>query len=203
MLNRDVEAKKREVRRRIRTLLEELPAARIRSGSLAVSAALFASAFWREAAWVFCFMTVPGEVDTQGILKRAWAEGKQAGIPRIRAAEILFHAYAPQSGPLISNRYGIAEPPPSWPLLTPEQAPPGGLLVVCPGLAFDRQGRRLGRGGGYYDRFLESLRARPGLSFTALGVCLREQLLDSLPAADHDQRLDALVCENRVIKVSG
>jgi 5-formyltetrahydrofolate cyclo-ligase len=202
-MSNEVEASKRKLRRRIRTLLTALPDARIRSGSLAVSEALFASAFWREAAWVFCFMSLPGEVYTQDILNRAWTEGKQVGIPRIREGEILFHAYTQQSEPLVISRYGIAEPHPSWPLLVPEQAPPGGLLVVCPGLAFDRQGRRLGRGGGYYDRFLESLRSRPELRFTALGVCLSEQLLDSLPVAAHDQRLDALACEKRVIKVSG
>jgi 5-formyltetrahydrofolate cyclo-ligase len=200
-MNRKVETGKTELRRRIKAVLTELTATQIRHKSLRISQALFASDWWRAAEWVFCFVSLPGEVDTKSILRRAWADGKQVGIPRLEGEALVFHSYAYSSAgkALEVNHYGIAEPYSSWPVLAPETAPPGGLLVVCPGLAFDRRMSRLGRGGGYYDRLLGGLRARPGARFSALGVCFSEQLVDSLPAASHDQRLDALVCEEKII----
>jgi 5-formyltetrahydrofolate cyclo-ligase len=198
-MNEVIRAQKAELRRRVRAVLAGLTASQIRRKSLSTAETLFASPWWAASSWIFCFMTLPGEVDTLSILERAWAEGRQVGIPRIRGGEILFHLYAPDAGLLAVNRYGIQEPLSEWPLLAPEDAPPGGLLVVCPGLAFDRRLHRLGRGGGYYDRFLGNLRARPAARFAALGVCFREQLLDSLPVEARDQRLDALVCENGII----
>jgi 5-formyltetrahydrofolate cyclo-ligase len=195
----DFEARKVELRRRIKAVLAGLSTAGIKRKSLSVGETLFASSWWFDASWVFCFVPLPGEVDTRSILERAWAEGKQVGIPRIRGGEIVFHSFEPDAEPLVVNRYGIGEPAHGWPVLAPEDAPPGGLLVVCPGLAFDRQMNRLGRGGGYYDRFLGDLRERLEPGFAALGVCFSEQLVDHLPAAGHDQRLDALVCENTVI----
>jgi 5-formyltetrahydrofolate cyclo-ligase len=62
-------------------------------------------------------------------------------------------------------------------------------LILIPGLAFTRKGERLGRGGGYYDRFL----ARVGLRAVKLGICFKEQLLEELPIESHDARVDRVL----------
>lgn len=64
-------------------------------------------------------------------------------------------------------------------------------LFLVPGVAFTADGRRLGRGGGYYDRLLQHRRA----TSTALGVCFSVQVIDDLPIEAHDQRLDAVITE--------
>ncbi|HEV7405910.1 MAG TPA: 5-formyltetrahydrofolate cyclo-ligase [Chthoniobacteraceae bacterium] len=64
-------------------------------------------------------------------------------------------------------------------------------VILVPGVAFTRDGRRLGRGGGYYDRLLAALPA----SAARLGVCFEMQILEDLPDEPHDRKVDAVVTE--------
>jgi len=82
------------------------------------------------------------------------------------------------------------------PIFNPARlVPPAEIdLILIPGLAFTRDGQRLGRGGGHYDRYLASLPARA----MKLGVCFQCQLVESLPVEAHDQRLHAIVTENGI-----
>ena len=125
------------------------------------------------------------EIATLPLIRAALAAGKTVCCPlivgkgqmearRIRALEDL------QPG-----RYGILEPRPDCPLLPPTQPD----LLLTPGWAFDLQGRRLGRGGGYYDRYLA---AASGLR---LALIWPWQLVASLPVAAHDLAVDVLVSE--------
>jgi len=78
-------------------------------------------------------------------------------------------------------------------------AAPARVLVVTPGLAFDAHLHRLGRGRGYYDRFLARLRAVPGVTCTAIAFCLEEQVVDRVPHDEGDQLVDAIVTDRRTI----
>jgi 5-formyltetrahydrofolate cyclo-ligase len=69
-------------------------------------------------------------------------------------------------------------------------------LVVVPGLGFDRQGHRIGRGGGFYDRFL----AQPSFQATTCGLAIREQIVERVPAVDHDAPLDMLSTDTELIR---
>ena len=69
-------------------------------------------------------------------------------------------------------------------------------MVVAPGLAFDRKGNRLGRGGAYYDRFLGSEQ----LKATVCSLAFAEQIVDVVPVEEHDQRVDFIVTEEGIIK---
>lgn len=86
---------------------------------------------------------------------------------------------------LVTDRYGLRRPAP--PIL--ELAPASLDVVLVPGVAFTRDGRRLGRGGGYYDRFLTALPPTVHL----IGVCHLEQLRDDLPSEPHDVRVHEVV----------
>ncbi len=74
-------------------------------------------------------------------------------------------------------------------------APADVEIILTPGLAFTKRGDRLGRGGGYYDRYLASMPATT-LKF---GVCFHQQIVDLLPMDAHDQRVDAVVTENGML----
>uniref|UniRef100_B0SUM8 5-formyltetrahydrofolate cyclo-ligase n=1 Tax=Caulobacter sp. (strain K31) TaxID=366602 RepID=B0SUM8_CAUSK len=87
---------------------------------------------------------------------------------------------------------GMSAPGPSRPAVEPD-------LVVTPLLAFDRKGRRLGQGGGHYDRALEALRARREVFVLGLGYVGQET--HGLPVEPHDQRLDAILTESEYIAV--
>ncbi|MEI6805130.1 MAG: 5-formyltetrahydrofolate cyclo-ligase [Myxococcaceae bacterium] len=95
---------------------------------------------------------------------------------------------------LLIKRFKSVLLPNSNPELYAQQILNAGIkLVVVPGLAFDLQGHRLGRGGGYYDRCLEILRkefSKPEI----IGLCLREQIISEIPVEPHDQKVDRLIC---------
>ncbi len=118
--------------------------------------------------------------------------------PVIEAGEISFRVIGGDPALLPRDGWGIPQPDPSWPAWTPDPAAPR-VLVVTPGLAFDPRGHRLGRGRGYYDRFLARLRATAGIRATVVAFCLDEQVVDRVPHGDGDQPVDAIVTDRREI----
>ena len=120
-------------------------------------------------------------------------EGKTALVPKVDEASHTMIAVAIDSleAGLERSRYGILEPTAS------EARPPGEIdLVIAPGLAFDRAGNRLGRGGGYYDRFL----AQDELRAVVCGVAFNEQVISDLPTDERDRRVGMLVTDREVFR---
>ena len=189
---------KAAVRRRMKVVLAGIPPADLASRSAHAAARLIATHWWHRAGVVLAFLAMPGEPDPRGVVALARAEGKTAAAPLIVDGEIEFRLIAGDPGRLARGNWGIPQPDPSWPAWAP-WPDPAGILVVTPGLAFDAGLHRLGRGGGYYDRFLARLRAMPGIRCTAVGFCLEEQIVDGLPHDDRDQRVDAIVTDRRTI----
>ena len=148
---------------------------------------------WADARVVLCFLSMPGELDSGGIIQAARASGKRVAVPRIEQDVICFRFLPPDAGELPRDRWGIPIPPAEWEQL----ALRGGtrVLVATPGPAFDRIGNRLGRGKGFYDRFLRRARSALGKDITAIGVCFSEQLVPEVPHTEMDQRLDGVVTE--------
>jgi 5-formyltetrahydrofolate cyclo-ligase len=92
--------------------------------------------------------------------------------------------------PWTTGAFGIREPADcsAGRLFRGEDGP---ALVVTPGLAFDKEGRRVGRGGGYYDKFLAFMDGK-GASYYTIGFCLASQVIEEVPVDSHDKRLNAL-----------
>lgn len=108
-------------------------------------------------------------------------------VPRIEGKRLIAHPYDP--GRLIRHQFGMLEPDPTLPVVAPEQID----IVLVPGLAFGRDGSRLGFGGGYYDRFLPTTTAhRVGI---AHDVCV----VGALPHESFDQRIDWIVTPTQII----
>jgi len=95
-------------------------------------------------------------------------------------------------GELEPGRFGVREPAADSPVVAPENV----RVFLCPGVAFEPGGLRLGRGGGYYDRLLAG-RATDALT---IGVCLESQIVDAIPAEEHDIRMDLVVTERRLLR---
>jgi 5-formyltetrahydrofolate cyclo-ligase len=194
----DLKTQKAGLRREIRSRLEGLEAAGAKS--LAVHERLFSTAWWREARWVFVYIAMPGEVDTAPIVLRAYQDGKLVAVPRMEGEEVVFYRYEGRTRELVPNQFGILEPDPLWIPVDPLQLAEGPLLVLTPGLAFDRRLRRMGRGKGYYDRFLARLRSESSLRVTAVAFCLDEQVVDAVPNGVGDLPVDAIVTDRRVLR---
>ncbi len=149
---------------------------------------------FRSAQTVMMYLPMPREVDTAPLALAAWQDGKTVVVPRVywdqrHMIPVLCKSLDDEN--LSPGRFGVREPlrGEPWPLEEID-------LVVTPALAFDRQGHRLGRGGGFYDRFLAS----PHLRATVCGLGFAEQVVDELPTADNDHRLDVLVTDKEVLR---
>ena len=128
------------------------------------------------------FASMPDELRTWPLLRRLARDGFRLALPVIagKGKPLLFRAWTP--GDLMDQGvWGIAEPKADKPEVEPD-------VVLVPLLAFDRQGWRLGYGGGFYDRTLQTLRAKKPT--TAVGLAYEAQEIEAVPRLDYDQRVD-------------
>lgn len=161
--------------------------------SRAIQTRLIASAAWAGSSSVLLYVAVRGEPDTSLLIDAAWAAGKNVYLPRVRPGDRggMDMRICRRREDLTPSALGIPEPPASAPAFSPSNAP--NALIVVPGLAFDRDGYRLGYGGGYYDRFL-SADALPGV-----GLAFTDHLVDRLPRDPWDRSVSGLCTEEELI----
>lgn len=139
---------------------------------------------WKSARTVLLYHALPDEPDLQLLLDEAVSQGKQVLLPVVVGDDLMlrrykgrdtlregpFHILEPQGDDFPTERYGEMD------------------LALIPGMAFDREGHRLGRGRGYYDRLLSRI---PGAY--KLGVCFPFQLLPAIPSEPHDIAVDEVL----------
>jgi 5-formyltetrahydrofolate cyclo-ligase len=137
---------------------------------------------------IMLFASFGSEVPTQGMIERALKDGRRVILPYLQDGEI--------HGAEIGGRRGMVRSShgPMEPALRTEVPPEEIDVVVAPGLAFDREGNRLGYGGGHYDRFLDRLgdAARVVIGFHA-------QLVGSVPSGPNDRRVDLIVTDHETV----
>ena len=128
------------------------------------------------------------EPDTVRLLPPLWDMGKQVCLPRCLPGNQMEARLVQRDSTLVRHPYGMLEPGPDCPLIPPDQID----LVLVPGLAFDRSGGRLGRGGGYYDRWLA------GFSGITAALCRDGLLMEAIPRLPHDLGVDLVITETRL-----
>ncbi len=131
----------------------------------------------------------PDEVDLRHFFERCAADGKSCYFPCVTGESLAFYRVTTWSD-LAVGAYGILAPSAQAELLAPEHCD----LIIVPGVAFDRHGNRLGRGKGYYDRFL------PGVGGSRVGICFDCCVVEELPSEPHDARMDVVVTESGVMR---
>jgi 5-formyltetrahydrofolate cyclo-ligase len=186
-VNKDV------LRRQIRLALKEMTDAQRAEQSAAVARQVIALEEFQAADPIFLYVAIGLEVATASVAEAAWRAGKTVLVPRVDWKRRRMDAIPCRSldEGLVEGRYGLLEPAAGEPV-DPETIE----LIVVPGLAFDRRGRRLGRGGGFYDRFL----AQPGCTALRVGVAFDQQLTETIPTDAHDQPVDLLVTDQTVLR---
>lgn len=135
------------------------------------------------------YAPISSEADPMAILREADARGFPCVLPSVEApaSPLTFRRWRP-GDPLVDGPHGTRAPEAGAPILMPQ-------VVIVPLLAFDKAGRRLGYGGGYYDRTLAFLRARGENNVLVVGLAFAAQEADEVPEEFGDQRLDWIVTE--------
>lgn len=156
--------------------------------------ALFVLPCWQSADTVLAFASLPDEPDTWPILQRALADGKRLLLPRVSGAGRMEWVEIPDLALLRQGAYGIPEPPDDLLAVCPPDDERTLLLIPC--LAVRSDGVRLGRGGGYYDRFLAHAKGK------RLLLCPASLVLPDLPADGWDVRFspDEILTEKGLLQ---
>ena len=144
---------------------------------------------YRPAKTILIYMSTPIEVDTIGIIKNAWADGKRVAVPRCipNTRDMEFH-YIDNLDCLSVGTFSVLEPNPSLPTVTDFS----GCLMIVPGMHFDMKGYRIGYGKGYYDRYM--------VRFTGIsaGICYSGELKPFLYHGRYDRHVDIIVTDKRI-----
>ena len=145
-----------------------------------------------RAGSVFIYVSQGNEVDTRALIGEFLRQGKTVTVPLITGEGTMEAHRITCAGDLSPGKFGIHAPRSPRPFAGDPD------LAVCPGVAFTARGDRLGRGKGYYDRFLAG---HPG-SF-AVGLCYDFQVVDEIPSSPEDRPVALIVTESRAIRTSG
>jgi len=184
---------KNRLRAEMKERLAEMPPRQRNDKSIAACKLLVSLPEFRRAASMMVYLPMPQEIDCSEAALEAWREGKSVLAPRVdwKGRHLVPVEMRSLEDGIVTGRHGLREPAegPAWPVGRID-------LVIVPALAFDVTGARLGRGGGFYDRFLR----QDGLRAVACGMAFREQVVDRLPAEGHDRTVDILVTDQQVVR---
>jgi 5-formyltetrahydrofolate cyclo-ligase len=175
---------KKQIRSRILLKLRRQKEEERERKSRLIKKKLFRTEVFRKAKTVMFYISFDGEVNTEEMIKEAQKLGKIIAVPVCRKNRMISPCLLKEKTRLIRSPYGVWEPVGRQLVDTQDID-----LVVVPGLAFDKQGRRLGRGKGYYDRFLNGL---PDNS-SSVGLAFDFQILPSVPATTTDVNVDRVI----------
>lgn len=186
------QAMRDKMRARLRAFCAESD---VPGSSLAARRAVLGSEAFRCADIVLGYLFHGDEADCTDVLYRALLREKAAGVPRVlpHTGDMDFYLLdgtLPFGDQIERGAFGISEPVPSLEKLAVSPAlAQKRILMLVPGLAFTHSGKRLGRGGGFYDRFIARLRAA-GADVTLAGFCFPCQIVDDIPTDTHDAVMD-------------
>jgi 5-formyltetrahydrofolate cyclo-ligase len=187
---------KNDLRNQMRAMLAKITPEQRHARSLDVCHQLQDTPEFRRAETIMLFLSMEQEVETSTLVLQAWKEGKTVALPRVRWAEREIEPVAIKSLETSANpaAQGLRDPVGGTPISLARID-----LVAVPGLAFDRRGYRLGRGKGFYDRFL----SQKDFQGQRIALCFQEQLLDSLlPVEPHDVPMNMIVTDQKILRCS-
>ena len=176
----EIDAAKMELRARMRAAYDNDARA---EASAVICEKLRALPEWQAAQVVMAFAPMGDEPDIEPLL----CATRATALPRWTGDSYEPARIMKLSEDLQAGRFGVREPRPNCPAMDWNEID----VMLVPGLAFDAEGNRLGRGGGFYDRLLNS--ARTAGSITAIGVAFEWQKIKTVPMANHDLPVNLLV----------
>jgi 5-formyltetrahydrofolate cyclo-ligase len=182
---------KKDLRHNLRQAIDAITPDDLHARSVRACNLLIRTPEYERAEIIMVFLSLPNEVDTTPLVLHAWRNRKRVLAPKVswEQRRMLPIEIRSLSDDVSQSPMGIREPAQGVPI-------PVAIidLIVVPGLGFDLHGNRIGRGRGFYDRFL----AHPDWHGTACGLALEDQVAPDVPISEHDMQVDMLVTDEAV-----
>ncbi len=140
---------------------------------------------------VFVYVSFGDEIETRDIIEHFFKNGCEVCVPLCRENGVMEAKRISALSELSPGKYGILEPTSAAESVSPSEI----SLAIIPGLSFGHDFSRLGRGAGYYDRFLEKVKGA-----TKVALCREINLYETVPCEEHDEKVDIIITEERIIK---
>lgn len=194
---------KARIRKDSRVRIKSLSPEQRHRASLCAADNLFCHSSWQNSRNLLIYLAMENELNTAPVIHEAFLSGKNVYVPRVSQREMDFILIGSLNESFSVGNFGIREPKgsTSWTADSPEPS-----LLIVPGLAFDHSGRRLGRGGGYYDRFICALKESSGKvaasTVHCTGFAFDEQIIHQVPVDSRDQALNVLITDQRIMDFS-
>ena len=185
----DIRVIKKELRTAMKARLAAVSKDETLDASNSVLAQLESLEQWKRTEIVLAFLSMKDEIDTIPILNAVLEQGKTLAVPRVVGPELVFYQIQDLEKNVAPGAFGILEPVSGLCPVAVETLSEHHSVALVPGLAFDKENFRLGRGKGFYDRFLASA----GDSLYKIGIGYSFQLVEKVPREPHDKALDLVI----------
>lgn len=183
-------SEKQTMRTILRARRDSLPEAYFQAAGQKITSRILSSPEYRNADVIMAFVGTQGEGSTDELLRRILRDGRSLVLPVCLSGGILSPRLVRDTDALVAGKYGIPCPGPSCPVCPIERID----LLLVPCVSCTRDGRRIGHGAGYYDRFIASyLAQRP--DGVIRGLCPEKMISTSLPTDSRDRPLPAIITE--------
>lgn len=177
---------KKEIRNNIKNLKKALTPDEINCLSIQVLEKLYESDEYKDADVIYSYYSYNSEVLTSPLMTRAWEDGKKVAVPLVVGERMKFIRINSHED-VTPGYMGIPEPKDTQ----GEECSDSNVLMIMPGIAFDRSFNRIGYGGGFYDRYLSDHR---NVMFTKVALCYDFQIVDeALPVEEFDEPVDVII----------
>ena len=181
---------KTALRREIRALEKKLTKEYISESDEGIFSRLVSLPEYKKCGELFCYFSAGQEVSTMALITKALSDGKTVALPEALDGGVMIFRRIPDTDRLRPGKFGIMVPDGQCGTISPG----ADALAVVPGMCFGEDCRRLGRGGGYYDRWLA------GKNIFAVGLCREKLMRKTVPADGFDVTVRAVVTEVRVVR---
>ncbi|MCR5430932.1 MAG: 5-formyltetrahydrofolate cyclo-ligase [Lachnospiraceae bacterium] len=181
---------KKAIRKRILKLRSSLTPLDVMRCSRAVIDKVIESEEYKSSKTIYTYFETENEISTHGLMRRAWKDGKKVAVPLCIGNRMEFIRINGLDS-VMPGFKGIYEP------FEGEVLEEDEVLMIMPGLAFDRSFNRIGYGGGYYDRYISE---HPEVKFTLMALCYDFQILDEkLDVFLHDIPVDMIITPKNIM----
>jgi 5-formyltetrahydrofolate cyclo-ligase len=187
--------RKEDIRKKILSLRDSITEEEMNSKSEKIREKLFNLPEFKKAKVILFYVSKGSEVKTEGMIKLALKSGKRVVVPisDVKQKKLILSELKDFDKELEPGTFKILEPKKEFfrPI-----SPDNIDFIIVPGIAFDKNGNRIGYGMGFYDKFLSSLKKH----IPVIGLAYEFQVVDNIPATDKDVTVDKILTEKRVIE---